>query len=415
MIKKAITLALFVVIVKCAYAHNEKDSLQFRSGVALKTNLLYDLTGTLNLGAEFRLNKKWTLDIPFNYNPWNYSDGKKLKHWLVQPEWRYWNKQAFKGSFWGVHVHAGLFNVARIFSNNRQYEGWLAGAGIAYGYRRNFSNHWAIEASIGVGYAYIDYDRYKLNDEHCCGELVASEHKHYLGVTKAAVSLIYNIGKKTKVSAPQPEPIVDLLPYMPPRTDTVRVVQTDTVYVAPTPVVRYRQETGRAYVLFPVNRSVLNPDHGQNRMELATIGRSMQAIRQHADAEIKSIHIESFASPEGDAEHNALLAEQRAAALRDYMVETHALSPALFTTCSGGENWEGLREAIAATQQLTHAEKRDLEQILAIGDVAQRKAQLKAYKRGTVYTRLLKEIYPSLRISTYRIDYTLPYEELLTN
>lgn len=36
--------------------------------VALKTNLLYDATSTMNLGFEFGLSPKWTLDV---YNPQN--------------------------------------------------------------------------------------------------------------------------------------------------------------------------------------------------------------------------------------------------------------------------------------------------------------------------------------------------------
>ena len=42
--------------------------------VALKSNLLYDATTTMNLGLEIGLARKWTLDIPVNYNPWKLSD-----------------------------------------------------------------------------------------------------------------------------------------------------------------------------------------------------------------------------------------------------------------------------------------------------------------------------------------------------
>ena len=34
--------------------------------VALKSNLLYDATATMNLGLEFGLARKWTLDVPVN-------------------------------------------------------------------------------------------------------------------------------------------------------------------------------------------------------------------------------------------------------------------------------------------------------------------------------------------------------------
>lgn len=45
---------------------------------ALKTNLLYWATTTPNLGMEFTLGRKTTMDISGNYNFWNFSDHKKL-------------------------------------------------------------------------------------------------------------------------------------------------------------------------------------------------------------------------------------------------------------------------------------------------------------------------------------------------
>ena len=56
--------------------------------ISLKTNLLYDISTTFNLGAEFRLAPKWTLDVSANYNPFTFSDSKKWKHWMAQPEAR---------------------------------------------------------------------------------------------------------------------------------------------------------------------------------------------------------------------------------------------------------------------------------------------------------------------------------------
>ena len=50
--------------------------------ISLKTNLLYDISTTFNLGAEFRLAPKWTLDVSANYNPFTFSDSKKWKHWI---------------------------------------------------------------------------------------------------------------------------------------------------------------------------------------------------------------------------------------------------------------------------------------------------------------------------------------------
>ena len=64
--------------------------------VALKSNLLYDATTTMNLGLEFGLARKWTLDVPVNYNPWKPDNGRRLRHWGIQPEVRYWFCERFR-------------------------------------------------------------------------------------------------------------------------------------------------------------------------------------------------------------------------------------------------------------------------------------------------------------------------------
>lgn len=47
--------------------------------VAVKTNLLYDVSTTINLGAEIGLSPKWTLDLSANYNGWTFSENKKVE------------------------------------------------------------------------------------------------------------------------------------------------------------------------------------------------------------------------------------------------------------------------------------------------------------------------------------------------
>lgn len=45
--------------------------------VAVKTNLLYDATTTINLEGEVKLAARWTLGLSGNYNPWTFSEDKK--------------------------------------------------------------------------------------------------------------------------------------------------------------------------------------------------------------------------------------------------------------------------------------------------------------------------------------------------
>lgn len=67
--------------------------------IAVKSNVLYDLTGTLNLGGEIRCDDTHSFNLSVNYNPWNLGENKKMKHILIQPEYRWWLNETFIGSF----------------------------------------------------------------------------------------------------------------------------------------------------------------------------------------------------------------------------------------------------------------------------------------------------------------------------
>ena len=82
--------------------------------IALKSNILYDASGTINLGAEVGLAPRWTLDVSGNYNGWVRSHGRTWKHWMLQPEARYWFCDRFTGHFVGVHAHGGQYNVGNL-------------------------------------------------------------------------------------------------------------------------------------------------------------------------------------------------------------------------------------------------------------------------------------------------------------
>ena len=169
--------------------------------VAVKTNLLYDATATINAGIEFGLAPKWTLDLSGNFNGWTMSHDRKWKHWLVQPEARYWFCDRFAGHFLGFHALGGQYNVGHLKNNikflgkdfsklsDSRYQGWFIGAGIAYGYAWVLNKHWNLEGEIGVGYVYTEFDRF--NCKGCGKKVEEDKNHHYFGPTKAAINLIY--------------------------------------------------------------------------------------------------------------------------------------------------------------------------------------------------------------------------------
>ena len=168
---------------------------------AVKTNLLYDATLTANIAGEMRLAPRWTAELSGNLNAWTVGGDHRWKHWLGQPEGRYWFCQAFSGHFVGAHLLGGQYNYGNLdlnfkflgtdFSKLRdfRYQGWMVGAGIAYGYSWILDRRWNIEAEIGFGWVYTRSDVYECAD---CGRKVETDKPHnYVGPTKAAINLIY--------------------------------------------------------------------------------------------------------------------------------------------------------------------------------------------------------------------------------
>lgn len=169
----------------------------------IKTNLLYGaLTLTPNLGAEIGVGNRSTLSLSGSYNPWNLKgsaeNNKKMVHWLVGAEYRYWLCEKFNGHFFGLHALGGRSNIGGYElpfwlekdSKNYRYEGLNYGAGISYGYQWILNNRWSLEAILGLGYMRMDYTKY---DCKTCGKKIGTFKKNYLGPTNAGISIIYMI------------------------------------------------------------------------------------------------------------------------------------------------------------------------------------------------------------------------------
>lgn len=170
--------------------------------VAVKTNALYGaVAATPNLGLEFGLSPRTTLDLSGGYNwftPDASNSGHKLVHWLGTAEYRYWLCERFNGHFFGLHALGTQYNIAghdlrMLFgrgSESYRYEGWGVGCGLSYGYQFFLGNRWSLEATVGAGYVRMRYDKFRCA---VCGAKVGTESRNYFGPTKAGITLIFII------------------------------------------------------------------------------------------------------------------------------------------------------------------------------------------------------------------------------
>lgn len=172
-----------------------------QNDVAIKSNILYDLTATISAGIEVGLAPRWSIDVSGNFNAWTMKNDRRWKHYLVQPEVRYWLCDRFMGHFLALHLHGGQYNFGGIknsinflgtnLSNltTHRYQGWFAGAGVGYGYAFVLGRHWNLEIEAGIGYAYTVFDEFECAG---CGRKVNTDlNHHYFGPTKLAVNFVY--------------------------------------------------------------------------------------------------------------------------------------------------------------------------------------------------------------------------------
>lgn len=164
--------------------------------VAVKTNIPYWVTTTPNLGVEFALGQKISLEISGGVNPFDFGKNRELKHWIVWPELRYWTCEAFNGHFLGLHGVGGRYSIGgwdisalkldRL--KNRRYEGNAIGVGVSYGYQWILSDRWGLEFTIGGGFARVNYDVYTVGENSFKQN---QGKKYYFGPTKGGLSVVY--------------------------------------------------------------------------------------------------------------------------------------------------------------------------------------------------------------------------------
>ncbi len=372
----------------------------------IKTNVLYDATGTFNLGAELKTGARTSLDISGNYNPWTFSDNRKWEHILVQPEFRLWTRETFRGHFFGVHAHYAYYNVGGLdnppfsdYMSLHRFEGWLVGAGIGYGYRWNLNRILALEAEIGVGYAYLNYDKYPCGH---CGKKISGEVKNYVGPTKVALSLIYSFGAKQKQPAPVyiPPVVVEppVIPYEP---------QLAVSFIMPEAnMPKHGSKTGKAYLDFVVGKANIVPSYKNNAKELNKINDLICQVQNDPNTTITGITVRGYASPEGSYESNQLLSERRANALKEHLHTVYGFPYSLFRVEGRGEDWDTLEKLVKESgMDDTYL---ILETIRSTDVLKGREKKLMSLSGGVPYRRMKADLFPQLRRSEYELHYTVP-------
>lgn len=174
-------------------------------------------------------------------------------------------------------------------------------------------------------------------------------------------------------------------------------------FIIPEVEVKSRSDRHTATFNYIVDRYELLRDYKFNGEEFAQVDKIISEIKGDDDIEITEFTIAGYASPEGGFEHNKILSGNRANSFANYLVTKFGIARSKFTVQGFGEDWYGLRKAVAAS---TLAEKQAVLNIIdKVANPDLRDAELKKLSNGETYRTLLNNYYPPLRRTEYAIAY----------
>ena len=182
------------------------DLIASIDNTAIKTNLLYDLAAVPNLGLEFNLGNNFSIATDWMYAWWNkdsigwywrtYGGELAIRKWFGKKS----QDRLFTGHHIGLYGQCLTYDIA--LNGHGQIGGgseealWGKanyGAGLEYGYSVPVSKRLNFDFSVGVGYFGGQYQEYVAEDN--CYVWQSTKQRHWIGPTKAEISLVYLIGK----------------------------------------------------------------------------------------------------------------------------------------------------------------------------------------------------------------------------
>lgn len=173
--------------------------------------------------------------------------------------------------------------------------------------------------------------------------------------------------------------------------------------------VKRREIVGEAFLDFVVNKIDIRPDYMNNPRELKKVTDLVSEVKNDPDITVRAINVIGYASPEGLLSNNQRLSEGRAKALVGYLIPRFDYPKNLYKVTFGGENWDGLKECVEASQMPYRKEVLELiGSFPAECDYAsqvRRKKTMMNLKGGEPYKYIIREFCPLLRKAICKIDF----------
>ena len=448
-LKKKLFVGLFLVVfgIPC-----------FSQGVSVRNNLIWDATGTANVGIEIPVSNNWTIGTNAAIKTWprffvwdtgTKEDPRQWKYFLVAPEVRYWPAKVYDGWFFGgdliySHYNAAKINPLGLFKElkDQRHQGDYYGGGVFAGHSWWLSDHFRIEAEAGIGAGYKNAKTFKC--QHC-GEPIGTS-KGLQIVPKLGVNIAWNIESRRKAKKEVldiigqiedvPEPpkervrtpdIVVQKPVERQLTAVEQLAKTHPILHPSSEYQPYSKETvvrkmpGALYVFYELGKSEVkrnittlsgSRDNGPVIDEILSLTEKILADSSSNIAKIQIVGLSSF---EGTRSRNIALSLERAHALKNFVQQYFNIPNDKFEVVGGGEAWTDLRDQLndlllaGGGAGLTADElKTAIEIIDTEKDIAEREKKFKAAANGRIYDKMRRGIFADQRSAGYlRIYYDI--------
>lgn len=177
------------------------------------------------------------------------------------------------------------------------------------------------------------------------------------------------------------------------------------VYMHPkAEAVKSRALSGSAFIDFVLNKTDIRPEYRNNRVELAKIQATIDSVKNDKDMVITHVNIKGFASPEGSYASNENLAKNRTESLKEYVQQLYHFDPSVMLTSYEAENWAGLKAYVVASNL---AGKEGILELIDSDREADNKEWAIKNNYPETYGILLRDCYPALRRTDYRVEYVI--------
>ena len=185
------------------------------------------------------------------------------------------------------------------------------------------------------------------------------------------------------------------------------MLSDDKVIIGADAFQRITSHSATAQLNYLVASSTLRPGE-MNDADIKDMSKWLKSIAKNERIVIKNATMDAWASPEGEIQMNANLADDRAASGKNWLkgqLNANKIAAgkndSLYVLNANGEDWEGFKSAM----QASNFEDKDL--VLRVmqmePDVQKRESQIK--DMATTYTKIAEDILPSLRRTVITVNY----------